>query len=71
MRALSLATVVYLIWHERNYRIFKNIGQDWKQVLTKVEELIREATWKWRIKRSYKNWLVCIEWGLKDGVLVV
>ena len=61
MRALSLAAVVYLIWQERNYRIFRNMGQDWNQVLTKVEELIREATWKWRIKRSYENWVVCME----------
>ena len=52
LRALSLAAAVYLIWKERNYRIFKHIGQDWMQVMYQIEELIRVATWKLRNKRS-------------------
>ena len=53
LRALSLAATVYMVWKERNYRIFRNTGEEWRLVLLKVEEeLIREATWKWKARRT-------------------
>lgn len=71
IRALSLAAAVYLIWKERNHRIFRQCRKSWQHTLSKVEELVREATWNWRSKRTYTNWLLCKEWDLKETVMLV
>lgn len=55
IRALALAAVVYEVWRERNYRIFRQLGQSWLPVFTRVEELIRAAaTWQGR-SRTYTS----------------
>ena len=71
LRALTLAATVYHVWEERNCRIFKHMSLTWEQVLSKIEELIREATWKWSSKRTFSNWCLCKEWGLRDNILLV
>lgn len=38
MRAMALAAVIYLIWKERNYKIFRQCGQNWQHTLNKVGE---------------------------------
>lgn len=50
---------------ERNFRIFQHVVHDGNYVLHKVEEVVREATWFWRVKRTDQNWK-CV----KNGVLM-
>ena len=66
IRKLVLFAAVYLIWQERNCRVFQHMGHDWLYVIRRIEEVIREATWFWREKRTYGNWVICREWGLND-----
>lgn len=63
---LTFAASVYCIWNERNRRIFQNKVQNWRGVLMRIEEIVQAATWKWRAKRSFENWLLCKEWGICD-----
>lgn len=70
IRSLALAATVYMIWRERNYRIFRHMGKDWRVGLHQIEDLIKDATWRWRAKRSFANWAICKEWGLKDTIML-
>lgn len=71
IRCVSLATVVYFLWQERNRRIFQQVRKDWRSILLKVEENVRSVVWYWRAKREYCNWLLCKEWGLRDDVILM
>ena len=42
----SLAATVYMIWRERNCRISRHMGGDWRIVLHQVQDLIMDATWR-------------------------
>lgn len=70
LKNLTLAACVYFIWQERYHRIFKDIRHDWAFVLAKINENVREATWKWRARRDYTNWTLCKEWGLYDPIIL-
>lgn len=71
IRCLSLAAAVYFLWSERNSHIVKQEGHDWVYVVHQIEENVRLATWYWRGRRNFQNWITCGEWGLYDFNVLV
>jgi len=71
IRSLAIAATVYLIWQERNSRIFKDARHNWEYVLDRVNESIKDASWNWRAERNYRNWTLCKHWGLYDQIILV
>lgn len=55
VRRIVFAATIYLLWQERNGRIFNNRVNDPRVILKKIEGAVCEATWNWKFKRSYEN----------------
>ena len=66
VRGMSLAAAVYFVWQEMNDRVFNQDRHDWQFVLGKIEEAVREVAWDWKSPKTFKNWVLCKEWGLHD-----
>ena len=63
LRCLSLTAAVYFIWQERNNRVFRREVYNWEIVLQQVENMVRDASRDWKAPHTFRNWILCREWG--------
>uniref|UniRef100_A0A5B7C5Q8 Reverse transcriptase zinc-binding domain-containing protein n=1 Tax=Davidia involucrata TaxID=16924 RepID=A0A5B7C5Q8_DAVIN len=66
---LTLSAVVYLLWEERNSRIFKGKRRDEGMLIKAIQSAIYYATYSWRgVANTYSNWELSLSFGLTDCI---
>ena len=71
MGRLAFNITLYLMWMERNIRIFQGKNRLKDMLVREVENYIVAKVCSWSVKRSYRNWVLCKEWGLSERILEV
>ena len=65
------SSCIYLVWKERNQRIFQRKSKMTEQVLEQVKEVVRcRLDGLHRVEAEHVNRSLCRNWGLLDTILV-
>lgn len=70
MGRLAFNISVYSLWLERNKRIFAGRMRTGYGIVKEIENYVIAKSWKWSVKRSYINWLVCKNWGVDEIIMM-
>ena len=67
---LTMAVTMYCIWEERNARIFQHICRTEDAIMASIQGYVVGRCWNWKTKRTYENWLLCKEWGIRECIML-
>ena len=69
IKRLGLAASVYLIWQERNYRMFKGEKRGWEELYKTFEETIRLRLLSLKVKPSRAVYITQLNWNVKLNIV--